>query len=179
MSQNTLSNLKVSKTELLAIVKENKQKHDEIFEAAEKGYWVEAAEFLKNYQKEQLAERKKNYLKAVRDLKKQVAKELRLVEQKKKDGYSYMRKPFPENHSDEYQGVIRRLELFVDDHLELNTTEFDCYVRNKWQWRQSFIATNSSYAMTGSYALNASYMPAMSASWSSGSAYINSRLDNF
>jgi hypothetical protein len=182
----SLQKIKVSKSELLTIVRDNKKKHDEIYEAAEQGYWVDAEEFLKKYQKEQLTVMKKNYQKTVKDLKKQVTKELRMVEQKKKDGFFYMRKPFPENHSDDYQGAIRRLELSVEPEVELENSEFDCYVRNKWQWRTSFLATNSSYAMTGScfpasYAVSASWAcQSVSSSYSvANSAYINSRLGDF
>lgn len=151
----SLQKIKVSKAELLTIVKENKKKHDEIYEAAEAGYWLEAEEYLKKYQKEQLATMKKNYRKSVKDLKKQVAKELRMVDQKKKGGYYYMNKPFPETHTDDYEGTIRRLELSVDPEIELVSDEFDCFVRNKWTWRQSFLSTNSSYA--NNYAVSASY----------------------
>jgi hypothetical protein len=151
----SLSKIKVSKSELLTIVRDNKKKHDEIYEAAEAGYWLEAEEYLKKFQKEQLTSMKKNYQKSVKDLKKQVSKELRLVDQKKRDGFSYMRKPFPENHSDDYQGTIRKLELCVEPEIELVDGEFDCFVRNKWTWRQSFLSTNSSYA--NNYAVSASW----------------------
>ena len=70
-----------------------------------------------------------------------------------------MNKPFPENHSDDYQTVIRKLELSVEPEIALETGEFDCFVQNKWSWRQSFLNTNSYYA--NNYAV--------SASWSSGS----------
>jgi hypothetical protein len=170
----SLQKIKVSKSELLTIVKENKQNHDEIYEAAEKGYWVDAEEHLKKLQKESLSVMKKNYQKSVKDLKKQVNKELRLVEQKKREGFVYLRKPFPENHSDDYQGTIRRLELCVEPEVELENTEFDCYVRNKWQWKTSFLATNSSYAMTGSTWGTGS----LSASFSNN-AYIGSKLNTF
>ena len=192
----SLQKIKVSKTELLDIVQDNKKKHDEIYTAAEHGYWIDAKEFLLKHQREQMEQLKRNYLKTVKDLKKQVAKELKMVEQKKKDGYFYMRKPFPENHSDDYQGTIRRLELSVDKEIELENSEFDCYVRNKWQWRNSFLGTNSSYALTSSYSmgdnfqwfgtgswavnlLSSSY--AVSSSWSSGSclSYFNNAISNF
>ena len=150
----SLQKIKVSKSELLTIVRDNKKKHDEIYEAAESGYWLEAEEFLKKHQKDQLTALKKNYQKTVKDLKKQVAKVLRLVEEKKKDGYFYMRKPFPENHSDDYQGAIQRLELCVDPEIELENNEFDSYVRNKWAWRSTFLSTNSGYA--NSYAVSGS-----------------------
>jgi hypothetical protein len=161
----SLSKIKVSNKELLTIVTDNKKKHDEIYEAAEAGYWQEASEFLKKYQKDTLVAMKKQYRKTVKDLKKQVVKELKMVEQKKKSGYYYMNKPFPENHSEDYQTVIRKLELSVEPELELETGEFDCFVQNKWSWRQSFLNTNAyyanSYAISGSccsasYSLNSS-----------------------
>jgi len=177
----SLLKIKVSNEKLLTIVRENKTKHDEIYETAEAGYWLEAEEFLKKYQKDTLVAMKKQYRKQIKDLKKQVAKELKMVDQKKKSGYYYMTKPFPENHSDDYQGVIRKLELSVEPEIELETNEFECYVRNKWQWRQSFLNTNTNYAnnvysCTGSYSM----MPgsyALSASWSSGS--LNNSLSTF
>lgn len=172
----SLQKIKVSKSELLDIVKDNKKKHDEIYEAAEAGYWLEAEENLKKQLKEQLTNFKKNYQKQVKDFKKQISKELKMVEQKKKDGYTYMRKPFPENHSDDYQGTIKRLELSVEPHIELENNEFDCYVRNKWQWRTSFLNTNSYYA--NNYAVSASYslqsIPARTSSWVTGSSYSGS-----
>ena len=183
MSYNTLSNLKVSKSELLTIVRENKEKHDEIFAAAEQGYWVDAAEHLKKYQKDTLVALKKNYQKTVKDLKKAISKELKMVEQKKKTGYYYMNKPAPENHTDDYEGVIRRLELCAGDHLELNNNEFDSYVRNKWTWRNSFINTNTSYALSASWSSGSclgtgSYYP-MTSSWANNGSYITSRLTTF
>jgi|SRR5579862_7246620 len=166
----SLQKITVSKSELLDIVKDNKKKHDEIYEAAEAGFWLEAEETLKKQLKEQLTLYRKNYRKNVKDLKKQIANEMEAVREKKKDYYlSYFRKPFPENHSDDYQGTIRRLELSVEPRVELENTEFDCYVRNKWQWRNSFLNTNTFYAnnavssswsaqsISGSYAVTASY----------------------
>jgi hypothetical protein len=157
----SLQKIKVSKSELLDIVKDNKKKHDEIYEAAEAGYWIDAEDYLKKHLKEQTALLKKNYIKQVKDFKKQISKELKQVEQKKKDSYYYMRKPFPENHSDDYQGTIKRLELCVEPQIELENNEFDCYVRNKWTWRSTFLATNSGYAISASWvtgsAISASY----------------------
>jgi len=174
----SLSKIKVSKSELLTIVRENKQKHDEIYEAAEAGYWLEAEEYLKKFQKEQLTTMKKNYQKSIKDLKKQVNKEFRLVDQKKKDGFFYMRKPFPENHSDDYQGTIRKLELCVEPEIELVDGEFDCFVRNKWNWRQSFLSTNSGYA--NNYAISASWASSsVSGAFSTGTGSLVNSLGSF
>ena len=151
-----LSNLKVSTETLLGIVKENKEKHDQIYEAAEKGYWLEAENYLKEYQKEMLNTYKKQYLKDVKELKKQVTKELKAVEEKKRTGYLYLRKPFPENHSDDYECVIKKLEMATEPRIELYPNEFDSYVRNKWDWRKSFLATNTSYAISSTFSSGSS-----------------------
>lgn len=172
----SLSKIKVSNEKLLTIVRDNKKKHDEIYEAAEAGYWQEAEEFLKKYQKDTLVAMKKQYRKQVKDLKKQVVKELKMVDQKKKTGYYYMNKPFPENHSEDYQTVIRKLELSVEPEIELETGEFDCFVQNKWSWRQSFLNTNACYA--NNYAVSASYAlvstPVSGACWNGTGSLMNS-----
>jgi hypothetical protein len=153
----SLHQVKVKREEVLNIVKENKEKHDQLLKEAIEGYWVEAENQLKKIEKENVAAwnkqlnetikklRKDNRAK-VKALKDQVAKELELVKKREKSGYTYMRNQFPEDHGDDYEGTIRRLELTVSPEVELDTNEFDSYVRNKWVWRDSFLASNTLYA---------------------------------
>lgn len=153
----SLSQVKVKREEVLSIVKENKDKHDQLLKEAIEGYWVEAEAQLKKTEKESLAAwnkavadsikkiRKDHRVKA-KALKDQIAKELELVKKREKTGYTYMHNAFPEDHGDDYDGTIRRLELTVDPVVELNTNEFDAYVRNKWSWRDSFLSSNTVYA---------------------------------
>lgn len=153
----SLHQIKVSRQNVLEIVKENKKKHDAIFKDAVEGFWMEAEKALKKTEKDQLSawekahkEQLKKMRKQLRDnkkaLKEQIKKELDLVSRRKKDGpWSYMRNPYPENHADDYVGTIRRLELCVENEVELDTDEFDQYVRNKWEWRGRFLASNTSY----------------------------------
>jgi hypothetical protein len=153
----SLQKVKVSKAQVLDIVRENKEKHDQLLKEAIEGYWIAAEEELKKLEKESLAtyERahreqlkkiRKQYKEQVKGLKEQVKKELALVAKRERNGYSYFRKPYPEDHGDDYEGTIRRLELLVDDNVELDTHEFDSYVRNKWDWKDSFLANNLAYA---------------------------------
>ena len=152
----SLYQVKVQTSEVLKIVKENKEKHDIIFNDAVDGYWADAVDFLKKYEKEKIAALEKNHrdqLKLLRKnlktnraiLKEQVKKELALVNDKIKTGYLYMKNTYPENHTDDYAGTIRRLELSVDKEIELDTNEFDSYIRNKWAWRDSFLTSNTGY----------------------------------
>jgi len=165
-----LDEVKVSRKDVLEIVKQNKQKHDKILADAIEGYWLEADKQLKKLKVDRLKELKKNYQKQVKDFKKQVNKELDLVAKRKKDGpFQYMRNAYPEDHANDYLSVIRKLELCVEDKIELDSSEFEQYIRNQWTWRNSFITTNSFYSAIsgacysgtgswcGDYAVSASY----------------------
>jgi hypothetical protein len=113
-----MQNVYLNRDELLPIVKENKQKHDNIFSTAVSGYWVKAEEILNG---------KLNKVKA------------------KQQVDNYLGLSYPEDHSDEYDRVIRMLELSSDDKIQLTSSEFDCYVRNQWNWRKAFLTVNSTY----------------------------------
>lgn len=188
MSENhvtSLNNLHVNKVQALKIVNENKIKHDKILADAIEGYWLEAEKTLKQLKVDKLKDLKKQYQKNVKDFKKQIASDLNLVSKRKKDGpFTHLKQRYPEDHTDDYLGVVRRLELAVGENIQLNSSEFDQYIRNKWAWRESFLSTNSYYSQisgacspsyfdgTGShvtstcYPLTASY--SISSSWSSG-----------
>ncbi len=169
----SLQQIKVSKSEVLKIVKDNKVKHDTILKDAVEGYWINAESHLKKNEKEQLDKLNKNHreqLKALRKARKEAIKTLKsntaadldLVKSKDKSkGFRYWNGKYPEDHGDEYEGTIRRLELSVSPEVELDTEEFDSYIRNKWQWRDSFLVSNSnyvtSYRTTPNYAATASY----------------------
>jgi hypothetical protein len=215
----SLHQVKVARKEVLDIVKENKKKHDAILTDAIEGFWTDAEKMLKKTEKEailawernhkdQLKKMRKDLRDQKRNLREQIKKELALVSCRKKDGpFIYMKNKYPETHADDYIGTIRRLELCVEDQVELDTQEFDRYVRNKWEWRDSFLTSNTGYVtsyynsgMSGScvnklglygegrygyevanYAVSSSY--ALSASWSPGTCFgtgsCYSVLDNF
>jgi len=46
-----------------------------------------------------------------------------------------IRLPAPEDHTADYDRVIRMLEMSVDDELEITSHEFDWYVMDNWQWK--------------------------------------------
>lgn len=165
----SLQEVKVSRKDVLEIVQENKKKHDAIFKEAVEGYWLEAEKYLKKYEKDQIAWHEKVHKdglkkarKALKDCKKQVReqvkKELEFVEKRKKDApFQYMKNKYPENHTDDYQGTIKRLELCVEDQVELDSIEFDKYVRNKWEWRDSFLSSNTGYVSSYASAVGGLY----------------------
>lgn len=165
----SLQRVKVSREDVLKIVQENKTKHDDILSGAVDGYWIEAESFLKKFEKEESDKINKNHrehLKKLRKARKDALKllktntknDLELVKAKDKSkGFIYWRGAYPVDHGDDYVGTIRRLELCVEPQIELDSNEFDSYIRNKWSWREQFIVANNSYVTsymgTGSYAI--------------------------
>lgn len=186
----SLHQVKVSREEVLSIVRENKEKHDQILKGAVEGYWLDAEVFLKKHEKDQLdiiAKNHKEQLKrlrksrkdAIKALKANVKTDLERVKAKTRDkGFNFWGGKYPEDHGDDYNGTIRRLELCVEPQVELDTNEFDSYIRNKWQWRDQFLSSNKGYVTSyynnyggcsGSYALTASYSLGSTAMWGTGS----------
>jgi hypothetical protein len=113
-----MEKITIVKEKLLPLLKENKAKHDQIYDAAVSGYWVKAEEILN----EKLAKIK--------------------IQEKIEP---YLGLTYPENYADDYNKVISMVELTSQDLIELSHQEFDQYVRNIWGWRSSFLSCNSVY----------------------------------
>jgi hypothetical protein len=53
--------------------------------------------------------------------------------------------PAPKHYEKEYNRAIRMLELEVEKEIELEEAIFNQLVMDEWQWKDSFIGTNSLY----------------------------------
>ena len=51
----------------------------------------------------------------------------------------------PISHSKEYDKVIARMEMTVDETLYISHNDFDRYVLDDWSWKREFAATASLY----------------------------------
>lgn len=164
----SLQNVKVSRQEILKIVKENKEKHDIILKGAIEGYWMDAEAYIKKYEKEQSENINKKHKDALKLLRKQRKDSLKVLKENVKHDMGQIANKdtskvfriwngkYPENHSDDYNGTIRRLELCVEKEINLDTNEFDSYIRNKWTWRDQFLKSNNGYIssyLTASYSV--------------------------
>jgi len=142
----SLQQVEVKREEVLTIVKNNKQKHDKILADAIERYWLSSEKTLRNLKIEKLKQLKKQYQKSVKDFKKQINKDLDLVSKRNKSvGFFHLTSQYPEDHTEDYNSVIKKLELCVGDTVELDSDEFDQYIRNMWEWRNSFLSINTSY----------------------------------
>lgn len=152
----SMTNVVIEKAELLKILKDNKEKHDVIFDAACDGYW--------NLAKEKIEEKKLEFEKAINEAKEEFTYELSKISAKleKKEKFDYdgaivvhfkynsaLNLKYPESHARDYERSIRLVELSVYNRVNLNDTEFERYIMNNWEWRNSFLAANNLYAMSG------------------------------
>jgi hypothetical protein len=54
--------------------------------------------------------------------------------------------PVPQNHAEEYEVIIRMLELSVDDVIVMDTAEVETYILDRWSWRQAFRESHMNYS---------------------------------
>lgn len=117
---------KIDKSALVAILTENRDKHRAIFLEAVEGYRNEAVKQLEDH--------------------------LRRV----KDGTMVQVQvylPVPEQHTHDYERVIRMVELHTEDTITLTESDVAQYVMDDWAWKRQFLASNSSYSATAAASL--------------------------
>lgn len=51
----------------------------------------------------------------------------------------------PQSYEAQYDRAIAMLEWSEDETIDLDHNEFESYVRDNWQWKQSFTALAASY----------------------------------
>lgn len=51
----------------------------------------------------------------------------------------------PVSYAPSYEKVIKMLEYSVDDIIELESEDFDRYVGDNWEWKQSFLLNSTKY----------------------------------
>jgi len=116
-----MEKIRVSKQELLTIVKENREKHKKEYLEAIKAYRVKAADLM------------------TKELEKVVSGESFQVR------FELIK---PESHEKEYNLAIKMLEMSVDETVEIEQHEFNQLVNDEWDWKYSF---RSSYLSNHAY----------------------------
>jgi len=57
----------------------------------------------------------------------------------------YIRLPEPEDHTDDYDRVLKMAEMSVRDTIDLSEDEFAQYVMDQWQWKHAFTESTAVY----------------------------------
>lgn len=57
----------------------------------------------------------------------------------------------PINYISEYTQIIDMLEMSVDEVIKLDSDSFQAYIKDNWSWKRSFMASNASYMSSGKF----------------------------
>jgi hypothetical protein len=119
--RNAMRTVKVNKTELLGIVRDNKTKHIK-----------EYAESVKDYKKAAIKVAKEHVELAKTGELDNIAK-IKAMPQK------------PMSYEKEYDRAIRMLELSVEEELDIESDVFNQLVLDEWTWKNSFVTSSALY----------------------------------
>lgn len=56
-----------------------------------------------------------------------------------------IRMPLPEDHTADYDRVLKMLEMSTEKEVEISQRDFARYVMDQWEWRETFRANSLSY----------------------------------
>lgn len=138
---HTLNNVTVSKDELLRILKENLEAHNEVYNASTQAYFESLrVEF------EQKVAKAKDLLKLLKGKLENITQDnifAGIYELSSSLSQGKTRKP--ESHEADYTSAIRKVELSIHSEFTLTNQDFERYILNNWEWKEDFINTASSY----------------------------------
>jgi hypothetical protein len=109
----------LDKDELLDVLRDNRERHRVVFEKAIEGFRERAITEL----------------------------DRRIADLKARKGQVdlFVHLPEPEDHTRDYDRVIRMVEMHQGDTIELDEKAFASYVEDEWSWKREFVGTNSKY----------------------------------
>lgn len=110
----------VAKTKFIERVQANRDSHRATFEKAQEGYRA----FLIKELEQRLDEARRGL---------------------KIDRFIHLDEP--EDHTADYDQVLEMAHMSVDETVEVTAQEFAWYVLDRWQWKQQWVATNSTYGV--------------------------------
>jgi hypothetical protein len=111
-------NPSIKKQDLLEVIKKNRDNHRSIFLKACEGF-----------QKEML---------------KRLAQKMKVIRAGKLVD-SHVGLPIPEDHTSDYNRVLKMIELDTRDTLQLTEMEFTQFVMDDWAWKHQWVTTNANY----------------------------------
>jgi len=116
-----MKEISVQVNDLIKVLKKNRDAHRGIFQQAQEGYRTKAIELL--------------------DQALQGARQGGQINM----GFTL---PVPQDHTLDYDRVIRMLEMSIDPTIELNEDDFAQYVMDDWSWKRQFMTSNAMYLAT-------------------------------
>lgn len=137
----------VKVSDLLAKLKENRQKHQEEYQESVAGYKVLAGERLAR-----LREKAESALVANFD---RIAEKIDEFDPEDEEGLTdqvtlitsmTFNLKVPQDHTRSYDVAIEMAEWETREEIELTQAQFQCFVLDDWEWQQEFKHLNKSYS---------------------------------
>lgn len=110
----------VNKSDLLAIIEENRAIHESMYNEAMEGF-------------------KESTLKTLEA-------EIKKFPGNPKSVMIHCSKPT--SHLKDYDRVIHMLNMHNADHIEISQSDFAKYVEDDWEWKRQWMTSNSSYSLS-------------------------------
>lgn len=117
-----MNTIKVNKDELLKILIANREAHNGIFLQAQQGYREACIKELDAMLEEARAG-------------KRIRRALKLIE--------------PTDQTKEYDASIAMLKMSVEEVIELDESDFRCFVLDEWGWKGQWTTVTQSYVSSG------------------------------
>lgn len=123
--------IRAKRIDILAKVRENRERHIAEYNQAVEDYKKELAILLQQEADKLLAQKT-------------------LVESGKffKPEQPHIEIRMPESHEKDYDQVISMLEFETEEVIKVESDEFACYVMDDWDWKKSFDLVKMSYTNT-------------------------------
>ena len=116
-----MKNVNLDKSELRSVVQTNRDNHRALFEEAMEGY--------------------KRLV--VRELERKISDVERGIQIN-----HYIQLEIPEDHTKDYDRVLKMLDMSQDASIELGERDFDQYVMDNWGWSEEFNTSSKFYSPT-------------------------------
>lgn len=139
--------IKVKRTDLIKTLKQNKKKHQKDYQEAVAGYKAEAIAKLRKAHEDAKVELEKNVKRGLASI-----EEFNPADTSRyHDTLTLVRSitvelKVPRDYSEHYDAAIARSEWDVRPTLELSDAEFQCFVRDIWDWSDEFKNTTMLYS---------------------------------
>lgn len=121
-----MQKVRVNKTVLEVAIRQNLEVHKAAYVDAKEGWEKAVSKFLKSHYDSFVAD---GYLK---DSDGEDVRYLHIPEK-------------PENHSKDYERVLKMLEMSTETEIELTQQDFSRYVMDEWEWKSKFETSTSAY----------------------------------
>ena len=135
--------IELDRKDLLAKLRENKEKHIREYDEAIAAYKDVAKEKLNKALEKARHRLEKNHQEMIKRIDdfdvEELSDYLVLVNEET------VQLVKPRNYADKYDAAIDMVSWDVRDTLELSQSEFQCFVRDKWDWSDNFLKMSAMY----------------------------------